>query len=63
MTNINEDDYQDDWNDWGDRDDQDHRHCNGDFVTRMTRVGGIRWMNDSMTGIRKMIGMTGIPGD
>ena len=62
MNNNNGDDsggcdYQDDWGGWG---DQDHRHCNGDFGDQDDQ-GGWDKVNDSMTGIHRMIGITGIP--
>ena len=66
MTNIiNEDDkgdcdYQDDLDDWGGWDDKDHRHCTGDFGDQDDQ-GGWDKVNDSLTGIHRKIGMSGIP--
>ena len=67
ITSIKEDDkgnccdYQDDWDDWSGWDNQDHEIVMVTLVTRMTRVGGWDKVNVSMTGIHRMIGMTGIP--
>ena len=63
MNNNNEDengdscDYYDDWGGWG---DQDHWHWNGDFGDQDDQ-GGWDKVNDSMTGIHRMNGITGIP--
>ena len=63
MNNNNEDengdscDYYDDWGGWG---DQDHWHCNGDFGDQDDQ-GGWDKVNDSITGIHRMNGITGIP--